>query len=188
MSGPSGYSVLGSWFENDAAGKSTWSGVQRELQDLARAQTGELTVEQNGVNSGFHLEDASLAFGTPETFSQTNLATFRAEPTSPRDLIDQRVQPGSKFSRIMIENGFGSIVEAINTDGVEMTTRITPEGTWARTYSVAGYNRTVAVYEDGRVVERLTHGREELLLARNGQLTYINPRLPRGHRNSAAIA
>lgn len=185
MSGPSGDSVLGSWFENDAAGKATWANVQRELQDFARAEATAGTVEPPELNNGFHLQDASLAYGTPETFGQSNLATFRAEPISPGDLIDQHIQPGSNFSRTMIENGLANIVEAINRDGVEMTTRITPEGTWARTYSVDGYNRTVAVYEDGRVVERLTHGREELLLARNDQLTYVNPRLTQGQRQSA---
>lgn len=187
MSGHLGESVLGSWFENDAAGKSTWADVQRELEDSARLDAGVVSaVEPGAVGNGIALHDGSLAFGQPESFSQTNLSTFRAEPSSPRDLIDSKVSPNSKFSRLMTDNGFGAIVDAVNTDGVEMTTRITPEGTWARTYNVNGFNRTVAVYEDGRVVERLTQGREELLLARNDQITYVNPRLPQAQ--STAIA
>lgn len=187
MSGPVGDSVLNSWFENDAStstGKSTWANVSCEVQDAAIAQsTGG---DKSGITSGFAVGDGSgSVVAAPESFGQTSLTTFRAEPASPRDLIDARVQPGSNFSKAMIDNGFANIVQAVNTDGVEMTTRITPEGTWARTYSINGFNRTVAVYEDGRVVERLTHGREELLLSRNDQLTYVNPRLPQGQRSSA---
>lgn len=185
MSGPLGDSVLGSWFENDAAGKSTWADVQRELQDSARLDAGDISaVEQGTVGNGFALHDGSLTFGQSENFNHPNLASFSAE--SPRDLIEAKVSPNSKFSRLMTENGFGAIVDAVNTDGVEMTTRITPEGTWARTYNVNGFNRTVAVYEDGRVVERLTKDREELLLARNDQITYVNPRLPQAQRTAIA--
>lgn len=183
MSGPLGDSVLNSWFESETSstGKSPWADVQRELQDAAIAQS---TSTNPGDKSGI----TSIALLSPDASAPAgpdNVGIFRAEPASPRDLIDARVQPGSNFSKAMIDNGFANIVQAVNTDGVEMTTRITPEGTWARTYSVNGFNRTVAVYEDGRVVERLTHGREELLLSRNDQVTYVNPRLPQGQRSSA---
>lgn len=184
MSGPLGDSVLNSWFENDASTSTSgdranrWADVQRELQDAAIAQSTTVVGDRSGITS--------IALLSSDGPGQTaNHGTFRVEPSSPRDLIDARVQPGSNFSKAMIDNGFANIVQAVNTDGVEMTTRITPEGTWARTYNVNGYNRTVAVYEDGRVVERLTHGREELLLSRNDQLTYVNPRLPQGQRSTA---
>ena len=135
MSIPLGDPILGSWFDAKEAEPKTaspWEAIQRELQDMAKAASiTDKSSEPAGLVSGYRFHEASL-HAKPETFGQTNLATtFRPEPISANDLIDQRISAGSAFSQAMTAHGFAHIVEAINQPGIENTTRITPEGTWA---------------------------------------------------------